>query len=110
MVWACETKNAKRRVILPPVAAETPFSEGWTAVVVPIDCNFAGWRNAGPVTVQQSTDPDNADSFDELQPGWSDLITAPTEGAPRLPKNTVLIFLRVVGGTEPGDVRFHFVW
>jgi hypothetical protein len=105
-----EAINAKRRFVLQVLPGNTPFAEGWTPVAAPISCNFVGQRNAGNVTVQQCTDPDNEDSFDELPAGWIDSITSPTPGAPRIEKGTVLLYLRVVGGNEPGDVRFHFVW
>lgn len=86
------------------------LDHNWSPVIAPIQCNYVFRRNAGAVPVEQSTNPSDPTSFDDIQPGVQDMLNVPSLGSPRFYKDDVVLYLRVADGQVlPGDVRIHFI-
>jgi hypothetical protein len=80
----------------------------WIPVVAPIACSYLGLRNAGNVTIEVTTDPTNADSYDSIGPGIQDVLSVPAIGHPanrRFDPDVVLFWIRGAGA----DARIKFI-
>lgn len=90
------------------------------ALVVPIDCNFIGLRNAGSVTVKILSDLTDTEAWDEIAPGVQNMVggmkivsyyNLPFSSLHgdelRFPRGAILCYLQAEG--QGADIRAQFV-
>ena len=76
----------------------------WKPLTVPVNCNLYFLKNNGPDMLYICSDPTDATTVDEIQPGFYEALLAQVDAIPaqpRLPRFTAGTVLYYAKGTGP---------